>query len=130
MSAHHYFRDFAYCDSGMIPWLLAVVVLSETKRSLSNLVEEMITKFPCSGEINFKVADTQTTIQKIFDHYADQKPVIDQTDGVSLDFGSWRFNVRASNTEPLLRLNIESRRDKNPKPMQDYIDELTQLIQA
>lgn len=130
MSAHHYFRDFAYCDSGMIPWLLAVVVLSETKQSLSSLVKEMISKFPCSGEINFKVADTQTTIQKLFDHYADQKPVIDTTDGVSLDFGTWRFNVRASNTEPLLRLNIESRRDKNPRPMQDYVDELTLLIQS
>ena len=130
MSAHHYFRDFAYCDSGMIPWLLAMAVLSETGKSLSSLVEEMIAKFPCSGEINFKVADTQATIQKLFDHYADQKPEIDQTDGVSLNFGSWRFNVRASNTEPLLRLNIESRRDCNPRPMQDYVDELTQLIQG
>ena len=130
MSAHHYFRDFAYCDSGMIPWLLAVSVLSETGQSLSSLVEEMIAKFPCSGEINFKVADTQATIQKIFEHYASQNPAIDQTDGVSLDFGAWRFNVRASNTEPLLRLNIESRRDHNPRPMQDYVDELTQLIQA
>ena len=130
MSAHHYFRDFAYCDSGMIPWLLAIAVLSETQQSLSSLVEEMIAKFPCSGEINFKVADTQTTIQKLFDHYADQNPAIDQTDGVSLDFGTWRFNVRASNTEPLLRLNIESRRDRNPRPMQDYVDELTQLVQS
>ncbi|WP_161420048.1 phosphomannomutase CpsG [Acinetobacter haemolyticus] len=130
MSAHHYFRDFAYCDSGMIPWLLAMAVLSETGKSLSSLVEEMIAKFPCSGEINFKVADTQVTIQKIFEHYASQNPTIDQTDGVSLDFGAWRFNVRASNTEPLLRLNIESRRDQNPRPMQDYVDELTQLIQA
>ena len=130
MSAHHYFRDFAYCDSGMIPWLLVLSVLSETGQSLSSLVEEMIAKFPCSGEINFKVADTQATIQKIFEHYASQNPTIDQTDGVSLDFGTWRFNVRASNTEPLLRLNIESRRDQNPRPMQDYVDELTQLIQA
>ena len=130
MSAHHYFRDFAYCDSGMIPWLLAMAVLSETGKSLSSLVEEMIAKFPCSGEINFKVANTQATIQKLFDHYADQKPEIDQTDGVSLNFGSWRFNVRASNTEPLLRLNIESRRDHQPRPMQDYVDELTQLIQG
>ena len=130
MSAHHYFRDFAYCDSGMIPWLLVVSVLSETQQSLSSLVEGMIERFPCSGEINFKVADTQVTIQKIFDYFADQKPVIDQTDGVSLDFGVWRLNVRASNTEPLLRLNIESRADKNPKPMQDYVDELTQLIQG
>ncbi len=130
MSAHHYFRDFAYCDSGMIPWLLAIAVLSETGKSLSSLVEEMIAKFPCSGEINFKVSDTQITIQKLFDHYADQNPAIDQTDGVSLDFGAWRFNVRASNTEPLLRLNIESRRDHHPRPMRDYVDELTQLIQG
>ena len=130
MSAHHYFRDFAYCDSGMIPWLLAVSVLSETQQSLSSLVEDMIERFPCSGEINFKVADTQITIQKIFDYFADQNPTIDKTDGVSLDFGTWRLNVRASNTEPLLRLNIESRADKNPKPMQDYVNELTQLIQG
>lgn len=130
MSAHHYFRDFAYCDSGMIPWLLAILVVSETQQSLSSLVEGMIERFPCSGEINFKVEDTQKTIQKIFDHFADLNPAIDQTDGVSLDFGAWRLNVRASNTEPLLRLNIESRADKNPKPMQDYVDELTQLIQS
>ncbi|MBP2546882.1 phosphomannomutase CpsG [Acinetobacter guillouiae] len=130
MSAHHYFRDFAYCDSGMIPWLLAILVVSETQQSLSSLVEGMIKRFPCSGEINFKVEDTQKTIQKIFDHFADLNPAIDQTDGVSLDFGAWRLNVRASNTEPLLRLNIESRADKNPKPMQDYVDELTQLIQG
>lgn len=129
MSAHHYFRDFAYCDSGMIPWLLAVSVLSETQKPLSALVEEMIENFPCSGEINFKVADTQVTIQKIFDHFAEQNPSIDQTDGISLDFGAWRLNVRASNTEPLLRLNIESRKDQHPQPMQAYIDELTQLIQ-
>ena len=129
MSAHHYFRDFSYCDSGMIPWLLVVSVLSETGQSLSSLVEEMIKKFPCSGEINFKVADTQITIQKLFDYFADQNPSIDHTDGVSLDFGAWRFNVRASNTEPLLRLNIETRLDQHPKPMQDYIDELTRLIQ-
>ena len=130
MSAHHYFRDFAYCDSGMIPWLLAVAVLSDTQQSLSSLVEDMIVKFPCSGEINFKVADTQVTIQKIFDHFENLNPVIDYTDGVSLDFGTWRLNVRASNTEPLLRLNIESRLDHNPKPMQDYVDELTTLIQG
>ncbi|MFW2083308.1 phosphomannomutase CpsG [Acinetobacter guillouiae] len=130
MSAHHYFRDFAYCDSGMIPWLLAILVVSETQQSLSSLVEGMIERFPCSGEINFKVENTQKTIQKIFDHFADLNPAIDQTDGVSLDFGAWRLNVRASNTEPLLRLNIESRADKNPKPMQDYVDELTQLIQG
>ena len=90
----------------------------------------MIAKFPCSGEINFKVADTQASVQKIFDHYTDQNPLVDRTDGVSLDFGAWRLNVRASNTEPLLRLNIESRADKNPQPMQNYVDELTDLIQG
>lgn len=130
MSAHHYFRDFAYCDSGMIPWLLAVVVLSETKQSLSSLVEDMITKFPCSGEINFKVLDTQATIEKIVAHYQAQQPAVDHTDGISLDFGVWRLNVRASNTEPLLRLNIESRADRNPQPMQHYVDELTAIIQS
>ncbi|WP_436906264.1 phosphomannomutase CpsG [Acinetobacter johnsonii] len=130
MSAHHYFRDFSYCDSGMIPWLLAISVLSETQQTLSSLVEDMIEKFPCSGEINFKVADTQATIQKIFDHFADQNPAIDETDGISLNFGAWRLNVRASNTEPLLRLNIESCKDQNPQPIQDYVDELTQLIQG
>ena len=130
MSAHHYFRDFAYCDSGMIPWLLVISLLSETQQSLSSLVQDMITQFPCSGEINFKVANTQATVQKIFDHYAAQNPHVDRTDGLSLDFGAWRLNVRASNTEPLLRLNIESRLDRAPKPMQDYIDELTALIQG
>ncbi len=130
MSAHHYFRDFAYCDSGMIPWLLVVMLLSETGQSLSSLVEEMIAKFPCSGEINFKVQDAQATIQRIFDHYQAQNPSIDRTDGVSLDFGHWRLNIRASNTEPLLRLNIESRQSEHTRPMQEYVDELSQLILA
>ncbi|WP_269915177.1 phosphomannomutase CpsG [Acinetobacter sp. HY1485] len=128
MSAHHYFRDFAYCDSGMIPWLLVTALLSETKQSLSTLVENMIAKFPCSGEINFKVTDTQVTIQKIFDFYADQQPQIDRTDGVSLDFGAWRLNVRASNTEPLLRLNIEIRASEAQQPLQFYVDEVSNLI--
>ena len=130
MSAHHYFRDFAYCDSGMIPWLLVISLLSKTSQSLSSLVEDMITKFPCSGEINFKVANTDQTIQTLLDYYADQNPVIDQTDGISLDFGVWRFNVRASNTEPLLRLNIESRLDRDPQPMKVYIQQLSALIQS
>lgn len=130
MSAHHYFRDFAYCDSGMIPWLLVISLLSETSQSLSSLVEDMISHFPCSGEINFKVANTDQTIQTLLDYYADQNPVIDRTDGISLDFGTWRFNVRASNTEPLLRLNIESRLDRDPQPMNNYIKQLSALIQS
>lgn len=128
MSAHHYFRDFAYCDSGMIPWLLTINLLSNTKKSLSQLVEAMIAAFPCSGEINFTVTDSTVTIQKILTHYQPQNPEIDRTDGISLNFGEWRFNVRASNTEPLLRLNIESFATKNPRPMAEYVAELTALI--
>ncbi len=129
MSAHHYFRDFAYCDSGMIPWLLIIALLSETGQTLSSLVERMIEKFPCSGEINFKVEDTQKTIENILAHYQSQQPKIDKTDGISLNFGEWRFNVRASNTEPLLRLNIEIQAERTARPMLHYIDELTALIQ-
>lgn len=129
MSAHHYFKDFAFCDSGMIPWLLVVMLLSETKKPLSTLVGEMITQYPCSGEINFKVADTKTTIERILTHYQPHNPQIDTTDGISLNFGAWRFNVRASNTEPLLRLNIEADAAKNPRPMEAYIAELTALIE-
>lgn len=128
MSAHHYFRDFAYCDSGMIPWILIIDLLSETGKSLSELVDEMILKYPCSGEINFTVKDSQETIDKIMAHYAPLNPDIDKTDGISLNFGNWRFNVRASNTEPLLRLNIESDVSKHPRHMDEYIAELTDLI--
>jgi len=129
MSAHHYFKDFAYCDSGMIPWLLVVMLLSETKKPLSTLVGEMITQFPCSGEINFKVKDSKETIARILAHYEPLNPEIDTTDGISLNFGEWRFNVRASNTEPLLRLNIESDTSKKPRPMTEYVAELTTLIE-
>jgi phosphomannomutase len=109
MSAHHYFRDFAYCDSGMIPWLLVIELLSLRNQSLSGLMRERMQMFPCSGEINFTVADSQSTIARILEHFAPLNPQIDRTDGVSADFGNWRFNLRSSNTEPLLRLNIEAR---------------------
>lgn len=128
MSAHHYFRDFSYCDSGMIPWLLVTSLLSETQQTLSSLVEKMIAKFPCSGEINFKVNNTDTVIQRIFDHYAVQSPTIDKTDGVSLDFGAWRLNIRASNTEPLLRLNIEINAEAAGRSVQSYVDEVSAII--
>lgn len=130
MSAHHYFRDFAYCDSGMIPWILIIDLLSETGKSLSELVDDMILKYPCSGEINFTVKNSQETIDKIMAHYTLLNPEIDNTDGISLNFGSWRFNVRASNTEPLLRLNIEANAAKNPRSMEEYIAELTALIEG
>jgi phosphomannomutase/phosphoglucomutase len=109
MSAHHYFRDFAYCDSGMIPWLLIAHLISLTGLSLAEMVEHRMHAFPCSGEINFKVADARIAIDRVMSHYAALSPSIDHTDGISADFGEWRFNLRGSNTEPLLRLNVESR---------------------
>jgi phosphomannomutase/phosphoglucomutase len=112
MSAHHYFKQFAYCDSGMIPWLLIAELMSNTNQSLSELVEERMRIYPCSGEINFTVDDPKSTMEKVIDFYSAKNPVIDRTDGISLEFPDWRFNVRASNTEPLLRLNVESRGNK------------------
>ncbi|ATD68527.1 phosphomannomutase [Luteimonas chenhongjianii] len=112
MSAHHYFREFAYADSGMIPWLLIAELVSTTGRSLGDLVSERVAKFPCSGEINFRVADAKAAVDRVMAHYAAQSPAIDHTDGISADFGDWRFNLRSSNTEPLLRLNIETRADQ------------------
>jgi Phosphomannomutase len=109
MSAHHYFRDFAYCDSGMIPWLLIAHLISVTGLSLAEMVEHRMQAFPCSGEINFKVADARAAIDRVISHYAALSPSIDHIDGISADFGEWRFNLRDSNTEPLLRLNVESR---------------------
>lgn len=111
MSAHHYFREFAYCDSGMLPWLLISERLCRWQQPLSALVQARIAAFPCSGEINFRVNDTAATIATVLAAYADQQPQLDETDGISLEFGDWRFNLRASNTEPLLRLNVETRGD-------------------
>ena len=111
MSAHHYFRDFAYCDSGMIPWLLVTELLSRSGKRLSQLVGERIAAYPCSGEINYRVDDVNKTIERILRHYQPMNPVVDRTDGVSAEFADWRFNLRGSNTEPLLRLNVETRGD-------------------
>ena len=111
MSAHHYFREFAYADSGMIPWLLIAAQVSSSGLSLAELVEDRMTRFPCSGEINFKVADAKTAVARVMAHFAALSPALDHTDGISADFGNWRFNLRSSNTEPLLRLNVETRGD-------------------
>lgn len=111
MSAHHYFRDFAYCDSGMIPWLLLAELISITGKSLAQLVDERIRAYPCSGEINFTVDDSDLVLERVFDHFGSQDPVIDRTDGISLEFPDWRFNLRTSNTEPVIRLNVETRGD-------------------
>ncbi|WP_337244484.1 phosphomannomutase [Luteimonas sp. gir] len=112
MSAHHYFREFAYADSGMIPWLLIAELVSKSGRTLGDLVAARVAKFPCSGEINFRVADAKAAVERVMAHYAAQSPTLDHTDGISADFGDWRFNLRSSNTEPLLRLNVETRGDR------------------
>jgi phosphomannomutase len=126
MSAHHYFRDFAYCDSGMIPWLLVSELLSQTGQSLSTLVAERIRLFPCSGEINFKVANVAEAIAKIQQHFMAETISVDNTDGLSMTFSDWRLNLRGSNTEPLLRLNVESR--ANAMLVQQKVDEISQVI--
>lgn len=112
MSAHHYFRDFFYCDSGMIPWLLVAELLNIKNQPLSAMLEDRIAKFPSPGEINSQVADAKSAIAKVFDLYSPEAKVIDKTDGISLEFEQWRFNLRMSNTEPVVRLNVESRGDK------------------
>ena len=127
MSAHHYFREFAYADSGMIPWLLIAALVSESGRSLADWVEDRMAAYPCSGEINFKVADAKVSVARVMDHFASHAPALDHTDGISADFGDWRFNLRSSNTEPLLRLNVETRGDA--ALLQSRTDEISSLLQ-
>ncbi len=114
MSAHHYFKDFSYCDSGMIPWLLVLELISKSGRSLSELVDERIRRFPVSGEINLKIEDPQAAIAMVESYFSAREEIQEryQIDGLSLEFADWRFNIRSSNTEPLLRLNVESRGDQ------------------
>jgi phosphomannomutase len=109
MSAHHYFRDFAYCDSGMIPWLIVLERISRSGKTLSELVGERMRLFPCSGEINRRVPDGNAAIAAVKARYAPKALSEDYTDGLSLEFADWRLNLRSSNTEPLIRLNVESR---------------------
>ena len=109
MSAHHYFRNFAYCDSGMIPWLQVLERICTSGKSLSELVSERMHLFPCSGEINNRVPDGKAAIALVQSNYEKQARSIDFTDGLSMEFDDWRLNLRASNTEPLIRLNVESR---------------------
>ena len=112
MSAHHYFRDFSYADSGMVPWLLVAELISVSGKTLSELVGERMARFPASGEINRKVADAKATLQKLHDTYSAGALAVDDTDGYSFEFADWRFNIRMSNTEPVVRLNVESRGDE------------------
>ena len=111
MSAHHFFREFSYCDSGMIPWLLVLAIMSETGKSLNELVSQRMRRYPASGEINRRVADPVAAIARIRAAYGPAARRVDDTDGIGIEVEEWRFNLRASNTEPLIRLNVESRGD-------------------
>lgn len=126
MSAHHYFRDFAYCDSGMIPWLLVAELLCVKNTSLKALVADRMAAFPASGEINNKLDDAKAAIEKIRAVYEPESTHVDLTDGVSIEFDNWRFNLRSSNTEPVVRLNVESR--NNTKLMNDKTSEILTLM--
>ena len=131
MSAHHYFKDFYYCDSGMLPWLLVAQLISTRGQGLKALVDDMIQRYPCTGEINFALPDRRAqsnTIERISQHYQADATHVDQLDGLSMQFDAdnWRFNLRSSNTEPLLRLNIETR--ANPQLAQAKLTEMTDLI--
>ena len=111
MSAHHYFRDFFYCDSGMVPWLLVAELVSAAGKPLSTLVEDRIVQFPASGEINSTIENPKAVLEKIQENYESKALAVNFTDGLSMDMGDWRFNVRMSNTEPVVRLNVESKGD-------------------
>jgi phosphomannomutase len=128
MSAHHYFRRFAYCDSGMIPWLIIAQILSESGERLSQLVNERIAKFPASGELNYRVPDAKAAIAAIEQRYGGEATHVDRTDGVSFEFADWRLNLRTSNTEPLLRLNVEARGSLTL--MKDKTEEVLQLLKS
>ena len=126
MSAHHYFRDFAYCDSGMIPWLLVAELLCLKGKTLSALVEERINLYPSSGEINNRIKVPKVAIERVLNYYKESALTIDYTDGISVEFETWRFNLRSSNTEPVVRLNVESRQDI--PLMKKKTDEILQLL--
>jgi phosphomannomutase/phosphomannomutase/phosphoglucomutase len=129
MSAHHYFRGFYYADSGMIPWLLVADILTKQQRPLGELVAEMERSFPCSGEVNLKVSDSdaqQAALEEAREHYQERGGEVDTTDGVSVALERWRFNLRPSNTEPVIRLNVESRGDRDL--MEEKTEEIVDLI--
>ncbi len=126
MSAHHYFRNFFYCDSGMVPWLLVAQLISTRSKNLSELVDDRMRLYPASGEINREVEDAAQSIKEISELYARNAKSIDKTDGISIEFDDWRFNLRASNTEPVIRLNVESR--ANEALMRQKTEELLQAL--
>ncbi|AGP43781.1 Phosphomannomutase/phosphoglucomutase [compost metagenome] len=126
MSAHHYFRDFAYCDSGMIPWLLVAELVCVKGQTLGQLVQDRIAAYPSSGEINIKLSQPAASIESVKQHYLAQAGEVDYTDGISMEFADWRFNLRSSNTEPVVRLNVESR--ANVALMQEKTNEILAML--
>lgn len=128
MSAHHYFKDFAYCDSGMIPWLLVAELVCVRGKSLYEMVRERVAAYPSSGEINYSLANPAAAIQAIEDHYHSNAVSIDKTDGLSIEFSDWRMNLRSSNTEPVVRLNIESR--GQPELVSQKVEQVETLLQV
>ena len=109
MSAHHYFREFAYCDSGMIPWLLVTELLCLKGLTLGDLIHDRIEAYPASGEINSILMEPLTAIDRVEQHFLHEAQMVDRTDGISMSFADWRFNLRSSNTEPVVRLNVETK---------------------
>lgn len=128
MSAHHYFRDFYYCDSGMIPWLLMIELLSRKGMTLAEMLEERMRLYPSSGETNYTISDPDAAIARLIETYEPQADSRDDLDGVSLNFGKWRFNLRKSNTEPVVRLNVES--DGDAALVREKQTELAALLKA
>ncbi|AZS49437.1 phosphomannomutase CpsG [Entomomonas moraniae] len=128
MSAHHYFRDFFYCDSGMIPWLLVIELMCRKQKPLSALVNERITAYPSSGEINLTVSDAKKVIEAVEKKYSPSAMQIEHIDGLGVNYEDWRFNLRSSNTEPVIRLNVESRH--NSSLLTEKTEELLAFIKA
>jgi phosphomannomutase/phosphomannomutase/phosphoglucomutase len=128
MSAHHFFREFSYCDSGMIPWLLVLEIMSRSGKPLSALVDERMKRFPASGEVNRRLDDPDAALRRVREVYGSAALAVDETDGVGFDFENWRFNLRKSNTEPLIRLNVETRGDE--ALMRDKTNEVLGVLET
>lgn len=127
-SAHHFFRDFSYCDSGMIPWLIVAEIMSEKEKHLGELVKEMEEEFPCSGEINLTVKDSDFILEQVKEKYGKGASRVDLIDGVGIEYDNWRFNLRPSNTEPLIRFNMETKGDR--KLLEDKKKEIMDFIHS
>jgi phosphomannomutase len=128
MSAHHYFKEFSYCDSGMVPWLLLLQEMCRSGSTLRELVGARMERYPASGEINRRIADPPAALERVRRRYGDAAVRVDETDGVGIELERWRFNVRLSNTEPLVRLNVESRGDRSL--MEEKTREVLALLES